>query len=75
MKNCDAGCSHFECGSIGHLKTCENYPNSMQFMIDEKNEKIEKLTDAFNKLLEQYEGDFNNKSQRPLWVSDILNIN
>jgi hypothetical protein len=74
MKNCDAGCSHFECGSIGHLKTCKNYPNSMQFMIDEKNEKIEKLTEAFRKLVEEHENN-SDSNHRPLWISDILNIN
>ena len=43
MKGCKAGCNHFECGSIGHHKDCQNYPNSMQQMIDLKNIQIEEM--------------------------------
>ena len=51
MKNCDMGCKHFMCESIGHLKSCPNYPDSMQQMIDDKNDRIEKLTRALEKIV------------------------
>lgn len=40
MNNCEAGCNHFSCGSIGHIRECINYPDSMQNMIDNKNLEI-----------------------------------
>lgn len=40
MNNCEAGCNHFSCGSIGHIRECINYPDSMQHMIDNKNLEI-----------------------------------
>lgn len=43
MKNCQVGCTRFECGGIGHLKECVNYPESMQQMIDDKNKRIKDL--------------------------------
>lgn len=36
-------CNHFECGGIGHHKNCVRYPESMQNMIDDKNERIKEL--------------------------------
>ena len=34
MKNCEWGCSHYTCGSIGHIKECVNYPESLQELLD-----------------------------------------
>lgn len=45
-------CNHFTCGGIGHHKDCERYPDSMQNMIDYKNERIKKLEVAFEKLID-----------------------
>lgn len=43
MKCSAMGCNHFSCGSIGHNKDCVLYPDSMQSMIDDKNERIKEL--------------------------------
>jgi hypothetical protein len=43
MEGCEASCNNFTCGSIGHHKSCQHYPDSMQNMIDNKNEEIESL--------------------------------
>lgn len=49
MKNCESGCKHFMCGSIGHHKDCVNYKDSMQNMIDNKNYEIELLKEELKK--------------------------
>jgi len=40
---CCAGCNVFMCGSIKHLKECGNYEESMSYMLDKRDEQIEKL--------------------------------
>ncbi len=49
MKDCQAGCKHFTCGSIGHHPDCKHYEGSMQQMIDNKNTEIEKLKSSLRK--------------------------
>ena len=49
------GCNHFTCGGIGHHKDCERYPESMQNMIDDKNERIKKLEQGLERLMSQCE--------------------
>lgn len=44
------GCNYFSCGSIGHHKDCVNYPESMQEMIDVKNESIKELEKALDRI-------------------------
>jgi hypothetical protein len=43
VSECEAGCKHFMCGSVGHIKECVNYKDSMQEMIDIKNSRIQEL--------------------------------
>lgn len=52
MDDCEAGCVNFTCGSIKHLKECKNYHDSMSQMVDERNERIEKLESALSKLID-----------------------
>tara|TARA_R110000822_G_scaffold254332_3_gene380639 strand:+ start:5477 stop:5692 length:216 start_codon:yes stop_codon:yes gene_type:complete len=52
MKNCELGCIHFTCGSIGHVKECVNYPESMQEMIDDKNTRIKGLEEKLQFLVD-----------------------
>jgi hypothetical protein len=49
--SCDKGCNHFTCGSIGHLKRCPNYPDSLQSMLDEQLERNQKLTKALQDIV------------------------
>lgn len=54
VKGCEAGCSVFSCGSIGHIKDCQHYPDSMQQMIDDKNKDIERLRELNKPVMLQF---------------------
>jgi hypothetical protein len=43
VSECEAGCKNFMCGSVGHIKECANYKDSMQEMIDIKDSRIDEL--------------------------------
>ena len=61
MKGCDFSCTKFTCGSWRHHKGCINYPESMQEMVDNKNEEIKKLksqVESLNSIAEQVEERF-----------------
>jgi hypothetical protein len=61
MEGCESGCKHFSCGSIGHNKSCQNYPGSMQNIIDQQSEEIELLKNKAVK--KQREQDFKDQYQ------------
>lgn len=43
---CEAGCVHFTCGSIRHIKECANYPESLSELIDEQRIEIDHLKES-----------------------------
>jgi hypothetical protein len=52
MKDCQAGCNYFTCGSIAHVKDCVNYSGSMQEMVDDKSIRIKELEDKLQFLVD-----------------------
>ena len=64
------GCNHFSCGGIGHHKNCVRYPESMQNMIDDKNERINKLTQGLERLISQCEQAGSWESFPDSWIAD-----
>lgn len=67
-------CNHFTCGGIGHHKDCVRYPESMQEMIDSKNERIKKLEAGLEKLISQCEQVDSWESFPSSWVDDAHNL-
>jgi hypothetical protein len=56
LNGCEAGCTNFSCGSIGHHKYCQHYPESLQKMVDDKNIQIEQLRSALKGMLTNFGG-------------------
>ena len=53
---CCAGCQRFTCGSIKHLKECENYKDSQAKLVDKKQEKIGRLEELIFEVWSSSEG-------------------